>query len=112
MKILFIHQNFPGQFKFLAPALVGRGHEVVAMPLAIRKMPEHWQGVRLAPYSVGRSSSPEIHPWVIDIETKAIRGEACFRAAIAMRDHGFTPDIIMAHPGWGESLFLKDVWAK
>ncbi len=30
MKILLIHQNFPGQYKHLAPALAERGHEVVA----------------------------------------------------------------------------------
>ena len=33
MKILFIHQNFPGQFKFLAPALAEAGHDVVAMTM-------------------------------------------------------------------------------
>ena len=31
MNILFIHQNFPGQFKFLAPALVAQGHSAAAM---------------------------------------------------------------------------------
>lgn len=33
MNILFIHQNFPGQFKFLAPALAQRGHQVVVFAL-------------------------------------------------------------------------------
>ena len=33
MNILFIHQNFPGPFQHLAPALVGRGHQVTAMTL-------------------------------------------------------------------------------
>jgi len=33
MKILFIHQHFPGQFKFLALALVQQGHTVVAMTM-------------------------------------------------------------------------------
>jgi len=47
---------------------------------------------------------------VSDFETKVIRGEACFRAALALRAQGFTPDAIVAHHGWGESLFLKDVW--
>ena len=31
MKILFIHQNFPGQYKHLAPALAAQGHEVRAL---------------------------------------------------------------------------------
>jgi glycosyltransferase involved in cell wall biosynthesis len=47
---------------------------------------------------------------VSDFETKVIRGEACFRAALKIRQDGFNPDIIIAHHGWGESLFLKDIW--
>ena len=109
MKILFIHQNFPGQFKFLAPALAKAGHEVVAMTM--QKVPSAtWQGVRLVPYTASRGSTPKVHPWVGDFETKVIRGEACFRAALGLRAQGFTPDVIVAHHGWGESLFLKDVW--
>ena len=109
MKILFIHQNFPGQFKFLAPALVQQGHEVVAMIMQKTDL-EVWQGIKLVSYLPNRSSTPNIHPWVSDFETKTIRGEACYRAALKLKDAGFIPDVIIAHPGWGESLFLKDVW--
>ena len=109
MKILFIHQNFPGQFKFLAPALVKLGHEVVAMTMKNIEM-NSWQGVRLVSYKVQRVSTPQIHPWLSDFETKTIRAEACFSAALKMKESGFSPDVIVAHPGWGESLFLKDVW--
>jgi len=109
MKILFIHQNFPGQFKFLAPALVQQGHEVVAMIMQKTDL-EVWQGIKLVAYLPNRSSTPNIHPWVSDFETKTIRGEACYRAALKLKDTGFIPEVIIAHPGWGESLFLKDVW--
>jgi glycosyltransferase involved in cell wall biosynthesis len=109
VKILFIHQNFPGQFKFLAPALAKAGHEVVVMTMQ-KVQSVTWQGVRLVPYTAARGSTPKVHPWVGDFETKVIRGEACFRAALALRAQGFTPDVIVAHHGWGESLFLKDVW--
>jgi len=109
MKILFIHQNFPGQFKFLAPALVQQGHEVVAMIMQKTDL-EVWQGIKLVSYLPSRSSTPNIHPWVSDFETKTIRGEACYRAALKLKNAGFIPDVIIAHPGWGESLFLKDVW--
>lgn len=111
MKILFIHQNFPGQFKFLAPALVRLGHDVLAMTLQ-KSETLTWQGVKLLPYPIHRATSSSIHPWVSDCETKVIRGEACFRAAQRLKAQGYTPDLIVAHPGWGESLFLKDVWPK
>ena len=109
MKILFIHQNFPGQFKYLAPALVQQGHTVVAMTMQKTEAKE-WQGVRLAPYTATRGTTPKVHPWISDFETKTIRAEACFRAALRMRAKGLNPDLIVSHHGWGESLFLKDVW--
>jgi glycosyltransferase involved in cell wall biosynthesis len=109
MNILFIHQNFPGQFKFLAPALVQRGHNVVAMTMQKVGLGD-WQGVKLVPYKAKRGTTPHIHPWISDFETKTIRGEACFRAAMDIKAQGFTPDLIIAHHGWGESLFLKEVW--
>jgi len=109
MNILFIHQNFPGQFKFLAPALVQHGHTVVAMILQKTEARE-WQGVKLVPYTASRGTTPNVHPWVSDFETKTIRGEACFKATLQMKAQGFTPDVIIAHHGWGESLFLKEVW--
>ncbi|TRZ93468.1 MAG: glycosyltransferase [Rhodocyclaceae bacterium] len=112
MNILFIHQNFPGQFKFLAPALAANpAHTVVAMTMQ-KVTAAAWQGIKLAPYAASRGTTPNVHPWVSDFETKTIRGEACFRAALKLREQGFTPDVIIAHPGWGESLFMKDVWPK
>ena len=109
MKILFIHQNFPGQFKYLAPALVQQGHTVVGMTMQ-KTDAKDWQGVQLYRYAAKRGTTPNVHPWISDFETKAIRAEACFRAALKLKSDGFTPDVIVAHHGWGESLFLKDVW--
>ena len=109
MKILILHQNFPAQFKHLAPALVQQGHAVSAMTLQQPKV-KTWMGVNLVPYRVSRGSTREIHPWVADIETKVIRAEACFRAALQLSSNGYIPDSIIAHPAWGESLFLKDAW--
>lgn len=109
MHILFVHQNFPGQFKHLAPALAQQGHCVRAMTMQKPNAAE-WQGVGLVPYAPSRSTSPGIHPWVSDFETKVIRGEAAFHAALQLKADGFSPEVIIAHPGWGESLFLKEVW--
>lgn len=107
MRILFVHQNFPGQYKHLAPALAARGHDVHA--LAIQQQTP-LPGVVVHRYQVGRGNSKEIHPWVIDIETKVLRGEACAKAAMSLKQQGFEPELICVHPGWGEGLFLRDVW--
>ena len=111
MNILLIHQNFPGQFKHLGPALAQQGHTVKAFILRKGEVTQ-WQGIDVLPYMPARSSTPDIHPWLIDFETKTIRAEACYRAALQLRQQGFSPDVIVAHPGWGESLFLKEVWPK
>jgi glycosyltransferase involved in cell wall biosynthesis len=110
MRILFVHQNFPGQFKHLAPTLAKNPkHRVYAFTMQ-KKAPSTWQGVRLVSYQAERGTSSTVHRWVSDLETKVIRGEAAFKAALQLRTEGFRPDVIVAHPGWGESLFLKEVW--
>jgi glycosyltransferase involved in cell wall biosynthesis len=111
MNILFVHQNFPAQFKHLAPALAAAGHRVVALTLR-QGEGDLWQGVRLVRYPIARRAGTGVHPWLTDFETKTIRGEACFRAALALKAEGFEPDLIVAHPGWGEGLFLKDAWPR
>ena len=75
MNILFIHQSFPGQFKFLAPELARLGHKVtVLMPRKGDRT--KWRGVEVVPYRIERRSTDGIHPWLIDFESKTIRGEA------------------------------------
>ena len=112
MNYLFIHQNFPAQFKHLAPALVRQGHKVVALT-ATRPgaaLPRSWQGVDLVTYAPGKLNTRAQHPWLSSLAAQTVRGEACFHAAIGLRNAGFVPDAVIAHPGWGESLFIKDVW--
>ena len=109
MKILFLHQNFPGQFKHLAPALAQQGHEVHALLMANRPGFQ-WQGVNVHTYFPKRGSAPNIHPWLVDMEAKTIRAEAVLRWAMAAKEKGFVPQVVIAHPSWGESLFIKHVW--
>jgi glycosyltransferase involved in cell wall biosynthesis len=112
MRFLFIHQNFPGQFKHVAGVLAQRGHDVLA--LGINKPAESIPGVRYLRYrpsSVRAADSP--HPQargVLDWEAKVARGHAAMQAMRRLRIEGFEPDVVVAHPGWGEALFAKDVF--
>lgn len=106
MKILFVHQNFPGQFKHLAPALVAQGHEVRALSIKGEAVP----GVAWHQHAPKRGTTANMHPWASDFETKVIRGESTAAAAAEIRASGYIPDVIVGHPGWGEMLFLRDIW--
>ena len=112
MRILFVHQNFPGQYLHIVQRLARQGgHQLVALginPLdPERRLPEALTYFR---YSLSQGNTQGVHRWVMEMETKAIRGEGCARAADELKAKGFTPDLICAHPGWGEALFLKAVW--
>lgn len=107
MKILLVHQNFPAQFKHLAPTLVALGHNVRGLTINKNPVPAN---IDVIYYTPKRVNTPKIHPWLIDMESKVIRAEAVFYTALKMREEGYSPDVIIAHPGWGEALFLKDVW--
>lgn len=109
MNILIIHPHFPGQFVHLAPALVQAGHAVVALTMQAVSASE-WEGVRLVPFALQRGGTPGVHPWLADLEGKTCVAEASLNAALGLKAEGFMPDVIVAHSGWGESLFIKDVW--
>ena len=110
MNILFVHQNFPGQYTHLARALAREGsHQLVALGLKPRspKLPPEINYLR---YELRRGNAANIHPLASETEAKVIRAEACAQAAHQLKQQGFEPDLICAHPGWGEALFLPDVW--
>ncbi len=107
MKVLFVHQNFPGQFPHLAPALVERGHDVLALTAETNERPSPVRVVKYRkPDKVTQSSRlTRIYAEVAE------RGARAALAARQLRDrHGYVPDVIFGHSGWGETLFLREVW--
>jgi glycosyltransferase involved in cell wall biosynthesis len=108
VKILFVHQNFPGQFPHLAPALAVRGHEVRALTDARNTRPSPVPVIRY------RHDAEPPDPAATRLGRNFIqmsdRGVTVARAALAMRRQGYVPDVVFGHSGWGETLFLKEVW--
>lgn len=104
MRVLLIHQNFPGQYRHLAPALAARGDQILA--LGAPQAPG-LAGVPLRRYPLPKQAPP-CHPWAADFQTKCLRAEAVARLAAQVREEGFHPDLVIGHPGWGELLAIKD----
>lgn len=110
MNVLFIHQNFPGQFKHLAKKLAeNKKNRVVALRIHQNTA---IAGVEIYQYPIISAESPHIHPLIKDFETKVRRAESVAKKSKALRSSGFNPDIIIAHSGWGETFFLRDIWPK
>lgn len=110
MKVLFVHQNFPGQFVHLAPALASRGHEVVA--LGVESSRTTLPGVRHVRHrpvpSPGQVGTP--HTTASEWLTKLTRAESAASAMQSLKNVGYLPDLVFGHPGWGEMLYARDVF--
>ncbi len=110
MRVLFIHQNFPGQFRHVAAAMAAAGHHVTA--LAEAQNPPI-PGVTLHRYAapeMSQESQARAHPYLRRLETHVRRAQMVARAAAQLRQQGYRPDVIAAHIGWGESLFMRDIF--
>ncbi|WP_136646157.1 glycosyltransferase [Tabrizicola sp. YIM 78059] len=108
MKLLFVHQNFPGQFLHLAPEMQRRGHDVRAVCDAVNNCPP------LVPLSRYSFRPQPVDPAATRLgrtyTMTSDRGVVVARHCRSLRERGYVPDVILGHSGWGETLFLKEVW--
>ncbi len=108
MRILLIHQNFPGQFRHLAEHLQKDSrHQVLSIcqPYA-PKLPQ----IKAIEYSPARTPTAHTHHYVRPAEGHILNAQAVTKVLMALKQSGFTPDIVLAHTGWGEALYVKDVF--
>lgn len=115
MRILFCHTNYPAQFRRLAPALAQHGHEVAFLHKNIEWHAETDLNVLRRTYSPSRlsgSASGSLHPYLGRFEDAVLEGQAAARAALKLRESDFHPDVIISHAGFGNGLYLKDVFPK
>lgn len=108
MNVLFIHQNFPGQFRHIA------AHLARQLGVAVRAIGrEHapgLPGIPLQRYRPHRPASKETHPYARTFEEGVLHGQQVLRLLLDLKAKGFRPDVIIAHPGWGETLYAKQAF--
>src|SRR5919112_3059576 len=108
MKIAFVHQNFPGQFLRLSRSFAEEGHEVVGLGMVKQcSIP----GVKY--FSYNAVPGPEDEPFqnrYSPVIPRLRRAYGVAHRARQLAEQGFQPDLVVVNTGWGENLFLKDVW--
>jgi glycosyltransferase involved in cell wall biosynthesis len=109
MNILFIHPNMPGQYKHLARAFGAENKHRIFFVTKHKTM--EIPGVNRVTYLVDKHPSPATHRYLHNAAQAVIEGQHAWRAFHLLKtQHGFVPDVIVAHPGWGGALFAKDIF--
>jgi glycosyltransferase involved in cell wall biosynthesis len=108
MNILFVHNNFPGQYLHIARALA-RNPEV-RMAAIGSGTSQTMDGVKLLKYGLGQVDVSATHPFARRFDAECHRAEQVLYALSSLATAGFKPDVIMAHPGWGETLPLRTIF--
>lgn len=112
--ILFVHENYPAQFGALAGSLSARGWNVIFATahehFAHGMLHQRPDGTKVLRYMRRRDPRRDAHPYLLGTERSVLNGQGLARAAAALKKGGFTPDIVVAHSGWGSGSFAKAVW--
>ena len=114
MNILFIHGNFPGQFKDIAPSLARKNPGKVYF-LTLSDNPQNIKlpGIHLRQFKLHRDVSDKIHDYVQSAELAVLKGQAVLRALNKLRQQeAYVPDVVVCHGGMGFGLFVKTLFPR
>ena len=114
MQIFFLHPSFPAQYLNLAPYLARNPENVVTFLSKENSVGVNFNGVRLALY--GKPSERESE-WIKTCgplrpaAEAVVEGQAVVRAMEWLaKEKNLKPDVIIAHTGWGSTLYCKDLY--
>jgi glycosyltransferase involved in cell wall biosynthesis len=106
--ILFVHANFPGQYKLLAHRLAQSSRfRVFAIG---SNTATDLEGVTLQRYRLPRGELDSIHAYGRRFELECRRAEQVTYAANMLKLSGMSPKVVFVHPGWGEALPLRQIF--
>ena len=108
--ILFLHTNFPAQFKVISKLFARDGHAVKFL------CQTHYQrtvkGVERICIKTKTDQNEKNKPNKTLIEKTKIVSEQYRSAFQKLSNQGYTPDIIISHSGWGCGYYARTIWPK
>jgi glycosyltransferase involved in cell wall biosynthesis len=108
MKFLFIHQNFPGQYAHLVRHLAAQpAHQVyfITQPNSAEMT-----GVRKLIYPHDERPRINCHAYSVEFDRAIHAASRVADLCRELRAQGFQPDLVIGHSGWGETMFVKDIF--
>ena len=108
MNYLFIHQNFPAQYLHVIRHLVKQpGNHVYFIT---QPNDNYIGGVCKVTYPKDERDNLNCHAYAVEFDHAIHAAAAVAGVCRDLRNQGFRPDLIIGHSGWGETLFVKDVF--
>ncbi len=107
MNILFLHRNFPAQFRYIAPELANNPNNKVVF--ITNNETTKMNNIVKIQYKLKREVPNNCHAYLRFYEECVNHGQAVAEAAIKLKEQGFKPDIIFGHT-WGQTMFMKDIF--
>ncbi len=111
MRLLFVHANFPAQFRRLVPWLANLGHDIIFIAENREWHAPSAEGIRIQRYKPHRSGGSEyLHPYLRRFDSAVLTGQAVYRACREISSKGWTPDWVINHVGFGCGFYLRDAF--
>ncbi|UZP65894.1 glycosyltransferase [Desulfovibrio mangrovi] len=112
MKYLFIHPNFPAQFRHVAARLAQSPENQVVF--ACTNTRPEWVIANVRKVQFGTRFQPPTngHKLAHYYERAVAQGEAGYMLCRKLVESGFTPDVVVGHSGWGATMFVRDALPK
>lgn len=107
MNILFVHRDFPGQFKYLVKSLASNPKNNVFFITNDDK--NQISGVKKLVYQVPKNIPADTHPFLSTHEELLLHGQAAASLTLGLRKQKIKFDVIYVHPS-GPGLFMKYIY--
>jgi glycosyltransferase involved in cell wall biosynthesis len=108
VRLLLMHQNFPGQYPHVAKwARDTKGVSVAAITDTNNKRPDIVKTLR---YQAPKPIEGALGGAAKRFAEGILRAEGAAKAGISLRRAGFTPDLILGHAAWGETFYMREVF--
>ena len=107
--ILFIHQNFPGQFRHIIQHLSQR-RDVDLKGIGLDSAPGMGNLIPVIKYTLDKPTKTNVHPYASAFDQAVRYGQQVLKELLTLKQQGYRPDVIISHPGWGETLLAKEAF--